>query len=83
MFTKVFNERTSQKRFFLETTLPLVKGVLNGTNGLVFAYGVTNSGKTYSIQGTRNEEGILPRTLDTIFNSIKNLESEAQVITMQ
>ncbi|KAF0480366.1 kinesin-domain-containing protein [Gigaspora margarita] len=79
MFTKVFNERTSQKRFFLETTLPLVKGVLNGTNGLVFAYGVTNSGKTYSIQGTRNEEGILPRTLDTIFNSIKNLESEAQI----
>ncbi|RIB29605.1 kinesin motor domain-containing protein [Gigaspora rosea] len=79
MFTKVFNERTSQKRFFLETTLPLVKGVLNGTNGLVFAYGVTNSGKTYSIQGTRNEEGILPRTLDTIFNSIQNLESEAQI----
>ncbi|CAG8595344.1 108_t:CDS:10, partial [Dentiscutata heterogama] len=74
MFTKVFDERTSQKRFFLETTLPLVKGVLDGTNGLVFAYGVTNSGKTYSIQGTRNEEGILPRTLDTIFNSIKNLE---------
>ncbi|CAG8729339.1 12454_t:CDS:10, partial [Racocetra persica] len=79
MFTKVFDERTSQKRFFLETTLPLVKGVLNGINGLVFAYGVTNSGKTYSIQGTRNEEGILPRTLDTIFNSIKNLESEAQL----
>ncbi|CAG8476187.1 26674_t:CDS:10 [Dentiscutata erythropus] len=78
MFTKVFDERTSQKRFFLETTLPLVKGVLEGTNGLVFAYGVTNSGKTYSIQGTRNEEGILPRTLDTIFSSIKNLESEAQ-----
>ncbi|CAG8830848.1 20598_t:CDS:2, partial [Cetraspora pellucida] len=79
MFTKVFDERASQKRFFLETTLPLVKGVLNGTNGLVFAYGVTNSGKTYSIQGTRNEEGILPRTLDTIFNSIKNLESEAKL----
>ncbi|CAG8498166.1 12911_t:CDS:10, partial [Cetraspora pellucida] len=79
MFTKIFDERASQKRFFLETTLPLVKGVLNGTNGLVFAYGVTNSGKTYSIQGTRNEEGILPRTLDTIFNSIKNFESEAKL----
>ena len=37
---------------------------------LVFTYGVTNSGKTYTIQGTVKDGGILPRSLDIIFNSI-------------
>jgi hypothetical protein len=55
-----------------------VQHLLSGENGLLFAYGVTNSGKTYSIQGGRGEEeaGILPRTLDVVFNSIEGLQSE-------
>ena len=37
---------------------------------MVFTYGVTNSGKTYTVQGTTKNGGILPRSLDVIFNSI-------------
>lgn len=37
---------------------------------MIFSYGVTSSGKTYTITGTPQEPGILPRTLDTIFNSL-------------
>ncbi|KAF7320154.1 Kinesin-like protein [Mycena kentingensis (nom. inval.)] len=65
-FSRVFLPATAQSDFFTETTLPLVRDVLRGQNGLLFAYGVTNSGKTYTVQGGKNEgtAGILPRSLD-------------------
>jgi hypothetical protein len=46
---------------------------------LLFAYGVTNSGKTFSIMGTQQNPGILPRTLDVIFNSIQDYKSDSKV----
>ncbi|KAF9243827.1 kinesin-domain-containing protein [Melanogaster broomeanus] len=65
-FSHVFLPSTQQADFFAKTTLPLVRDLLDGQNGLLFAYGATNSGKTFTIQG-----GILPRTLDVIFNSYR------------
>ncbi|XP_071479037.1 uncharacterized protein [Diadema antillarum] len=71
-FSKIFDEHTSQKMFFDETMLGTVKDFIDGQNCLVFTYGVTNAGKTYTIQGIPQDGGILPRTLDVIFNSIEN-----------
>jgi hypothetical protein len=81
-FSHVFPPSTSQSEFFTSTTLPLVRDLLvDGQNGLLFAYGVTNSGKTYTVQGGNEEgsAGILPRTLDVIFNSIEGLQGNAMV----
>ena len=80
-FSHVFPTETSQSDFFARTTLPLVKDVLEGQSGLLFAYGVTNSGKTYTMQGGSEggSAGILPRTLDVIFNSIEGLHGDAKV----
>eukprot|EP01029_Cantina_marsupialis_P027086 TRINITY_DN7443_c0_g1_i1.p1 TRINITY_DN7443_c0_g1~~TRINITY_DN7443_c0_g1_i1.p1 ORF type:complete len:1492 (+),score=490.87 TRINITY_DN7443_c0_g1_i1:88-4563(+) len=48
-------------------------------NALVFTYGCTNAGKTYTIIGKEGEErGILPRTVDYVFNFVegqKQMES--------
>ncbi|KAE8206807.1 hypothetical protein CF327_g7486, partial [Tilletia walkeri] len=62
-----------QASFFQHTTLPLVRELLSGQSGLIFTYGVTNSGKSYTVLGgnRKNEAGILPRALDVIFNSIQ------------
>lgn len=38
--------------------------------GLLFTYGVTGSGKTYTMTGSPGEGGLLPRSLDMLFNSI-------------
>lgn len=79
-FTHVFQDNTQQKEFFDETMLPFVKDILDGQNGLVFTYGVTNSGKTYTIQGSPKDGGILPRALDVIFNSVsKKLYTRANL----
>lgn len=45
-FDRVFNPDTTQNAFFETTTLPLVDKLLKGENGLLFAYGVSNSGKS-------------------------------------
>ena len=52
-FSGVFDESASQKEFFDSTMLRLVKDFIDGQNCLVFTYGVTNSGKTYTLQGKR------------------------------
>jgi kinesin family member 20 len=80
-FSHVFPPKTSQSDFFAQTTLPLVKDVLEGQSGLLFAYGVTNSGKTYTMQGSSEQgsAGILPRALDVIFNSIEGLHGDGRV----
>ncbi|PRP82432.1 hypothetical protein PROFUN_10132 [Planoprotostelium fungivorum] len=69
-FTGVLNEKTSQQEVFQVAALPIVRSLLEGHNGLLFSYGITNAGKTFTIGGTKIDPGILPRTLDVIFNSI-------------
>ena len=80
-FTHVFPPTAQQSEFFAKTTLPLVNGLLNGEDGLLFAYGVTNSGKTYTMQGgsEASSAGILPRTIDVLFNSIEGLQGSSKV----
>ncbi|RLW02841.1 hypothetical protein DV515_00006764 [Chloebia gouldiae] len=69
-FTRIFGPEVGQKSFFDETMKQVVKDVLSGQNCLVYTYGITNSGKTHTIQGTTQDGGILPRSLATIFNSV-------------
>ncbi|WRT68205.1 uncharacterized protein IL334_005180 [Kwoniella shivajii] len=82
-FDRVFPPTTPQSSFFTTTTLPLVEKLLQGENGLLFAYGVSNSGKSYTIQGgsthSATDRGVLPRSIDVVFNSIEGLESDANL----
>lgn len=70
-FTQIFDPETPQKMLFDAVMKNLVKESLEGQNCLVYTYGVSNSGKTYTVQGTRQDGGILPRSLAAIFNSIQ------------
>ncbi|NXH60593.1 KI20A protein, partial [Rhabdornis inornatus] len=70
-FSQVFGPETTQSEFFEGSTKDIVRAYVNGVNGLVFTYGVTNAGKTFTIQGTSKDLGILPRSLDVIFNHIR------------
>lgn len=80
-FSHIFPPETQQVEFFNKTTLPLVRDLLEGRSGLIFTYGVTNSGKTYTIQGGNQPgtAGILPRTLDVLFNSVEGLHGDDTV----
>lgn len=62
-FSRIFQPPTAQQAFFEATTKPVIDAAFDGKNGLVFAYGVTNSGKTYTITGSESQPGVLPRAL--------------------
>ncbi|CAF2946028.1 unnamed protein product [Rotaria sp. Silwood2] len=38
--------------------------------GVLFTYGITGSGKTYTMMGPLNNPGLIPRSFDVIFNSV-------------
>jgi kinesin family protein 20 len=84
-FTSVFapsetTPETSQADFFKDTTLPLVHDFLGGENCLLFAYGTTGSGKTWTVQGQEGEKaGLLPRVMDVVWRSLEGKESKSNV----
>lgn len=47
----MFGPDTTQKELFEGTVKDLVKDVLKGGNSLVFTYGATNAGKTFTFLG--------------------------------
>ncbi|XP_078147033.1 uncharacterized protein LOC139918632 [Centroberyx gerrardi] len=69
-FTQVFGPDSSQRKVFDGSVRGLVRNVLEGGNCLVFTYGVTNAGKTFTFLGPEHDSGLLPRSLSVIFNSI-------------
>ncbi|KAM9610513.1 kinesin-like protein KIF20B isoform 2-T3 [Morphnus guianensis] len=70
-FSRVFGPETTQEEFFEGTMKQPVQDFLDGYNRLIFTYGVTNAGKTYTFQGTEDDVGVLPRTMDMLFKSIQ------------
>ncbi|XP_071570313.1 kinesin-like protein KIF23 isoform X1 [Temnothorax nylanderi] len=76
-FSHVFTPDVTQRKIFETVALPLVENLIHGTNGLLFTYGVTGSGKTYTMTGGELQDaGIMPRCLDVIFNTIANYQTK-------
>ncbi|VDK52994.1 unnamed protein product [Anisakis simplex] len=73
--TYVFDEDDGQRSVFDRSALDLIQDLIHGKNSLLFTYGISGSGKTYTMTGNTTEEsmGILPRALDLLFNSLVNL----------
>lgn len=51
LFVQIFGPQTPQQEVYDHTIREMVRDVLHGENRLLYTYGVTNSGKTYTIQG--------------------------------
>ncbi|XP_055546417.1 protein claret segregational [Wyeomyia smithii] len=70
-FDHVFHSKTTQEDIF-DNVAPLIQSALDGYNVCIFAYGQTGSGKTYTMDGVSESIGVIPRTVDLIFNSIED-----------
>ncbi|KAJ8406598.1 hypothetical protein AAFF_G00301720 [Aldrovandia affinis] len=81
-FKKVFGIKTSQMELFEDVAKPLVDDLIHCKNGLLFTYGVTGSGKTFTMTGSPGQGGLLPRSLDMIFNSIGPYQAKRFVFKM-
>ena len=73
-YDHIYPEESNQAEIFEETSKNVVKSVLAGYNGTIFAYGQTGTGKTYTMVGEFGDEinkGIIPRAFDYIFENVK------------
>uniref|UniRef100_A0A669CV23 Kinesin-like protein n=1 Tax=Oreochromis niloticus TaxID=8128 RepID=A0A669CV23_ORENI len=86
VFDRVFPTNTTQEQVYNTCAKQIVKDVLYGYNGTIFAYGQTSSGKTHTMEGKLHDPhqmGIIPRIAEDIFNHIfamdENLEFHIKV----
>ncbi|KAJ8574006.1 hypothetical protein K7X08_010517 [Anisodus acutangulus] len=65
-FDKVFHPSSSQGEVFSEIE-PIIKSSLDGYNACIFAYGQTGTGKTFTMEGTEEFPGVVPRAIEALF----------------
>lgn len=70
-FDHVFHPKSTQEDVF-EMVSPLIQSAMDGYNVCIFAYGQTGSGKTYTMDGVPDNVGVIPRTVDLLFESVRN-----------
>lgn len=70
VFDNVFAENDTNKVIYDSCVKTLVAGVVDGFHGTVFAYGMTGTGKTYSMQGLPKCPGIIPQAVQDMFDTI-------------
>ncbi|CAN6611359.1 kinesin-like protein Kip2p [Trichomonascus vanleenenianus] len=69
-FDNVYDGTASNEQVYDRSVRELVSNVMSGFHGTVFAYGMTGSGKTYSMQGSSDNPGIIPLSVQSIFQHI-------------
>ncbi|KAG8745374.1 hypothetical protein FRC10_008233 [Ceratobasidium sp. 414] len=75
-FTSVHGQDATQEQLFDRDVLPLLGHVFSGLTVTIFAYGVTSSGKTHTMQGSLEQPGIIPRVVDALFQRKATMSQE-------
>ncbi|TTL25874.1 Kinesin heavy chain isoform 5A [Bagarius yarrelli] len=81
VFDRVFPTNTTQEQVYNTCAKKIVKDVLGGYNGTIFAYGQTSSGKTHTMEGSLHDPqgmGIIPRIAEDIFNHIFSMDENLE-----
>ena len=78
-FDKVYNETISLDRIYNENLKDNITNLIHGKNSCVFFFGPIDSGKSYLLRGSsdnNNEQGLLSRCINDIF-SLVDLNKQA------
>ena len=81
-FTRVCGPATTQANFYEGTAAPLVRSMISAgrSENVIMSYGVTSSGKTYTIEGTPQAPGLIFRACRTLFSELEDQRvDEAEV----
>lgn len=75
-FTKIFGEKSYQDDIFVDVAMPMLKQFVRGHDALIFAYGATSAGKTFTVRGSEDDPGLIPRITKAILGMEKPADFE-------
>jgi len=76
-FDSVFAPGTQEEVF--EECRDLIQSAVDGHNVTIFAYGQTGAGKTFTLYGTPEQEGIAPRAIVELFRILDGLRERHSI----
>ncbi|EPQ31225.1 uncharacterized protein PFL1_01410 [Pseudozyma flocculosa PF-1] len=73
---------SANRPVYISVARPLVRSALDGYDAVVFAYGQTASGKTFTLSGDERgeEQGIIPRAVRDIFRGIRQSSARREYL---
>ncbi|EGO03669.1 hypothetical protein SERLA73DRAFT_83760 [Serpula lacrymans var. lacrymans S7.3] len=72
-FSSCYDQSSTQEEIFDRDVQPLINVVYSGVTVTIFAYGVTSSGKTHTMQGSKSQPGVIPRVVTAMFQQKSSL----------
>ncbi|XWS24081.1 hypothetical protein CRYUN_Cryun28dG0070300 [Craigia yunnanensis] len=79
-FDHVFDESCSNAKVYELLTKDIIHAAVDGFNGTAFAYGQTSSGKTFTMNGSSNDPGIIHQAVNDIFQKIQMISDREFLI---
>ncbi|KAI5736879.1 hypothetical protein M8J76_008070 [Diaphorina citri] len=67
-FDAVYGMQATQTEIYENSVRPMVNHMLHGYNVTIFAYGQTGTGKTFTMEGSQMERGIMQNAFRQIFD---------------
>ncbi|CAF0773483.1 unnamed protein product [Didymodactylos carnosus] len=71
-FSKIFGEEDTLRAIFERYTQSSIADLIRGQNNLLIVSGRKKAGRSDVLFGTKSNPGIIPLSLDTLYNSIKD-----------
>lgn len=69
-FTRIFDSESTQADLFCQSVRWQVIYFLLGESSTIVTYGASNSGKTYTLYGSTDSPGVIPRAIELLFSTI-------------
>ena len=79
-FPKVFSKVTTNQEIYGYTTKNLLPGLFEGLNATIFCYGAAHSGKTFTIFGNNETQGVTGYVLGDLQSMVESPENSGAVM---
>lgn len=82
-FNSVYDQDATQADLFDKEIAPTVKHLFRGCDVVIFAYGVTGTGKTHTMRGGKSlaDRGVIPRLLSSVYRRARKIEKDSTTET--
>ncbi|XP_061374259.1 kinesin-like protein KIN-7N [Gastrolobium bilobum] len=79
-FDHIFDESSTNASVYELLTKDIILAALDGFNGTAFAYGQTSSGKTFTMNGSETDPGVIPQAIKDVFAKIETMSDREFLI---